>query len=160
MMMSFCYFRDQKVDVAIIEVGLGGRLDSTNIISPDLSIITNIGLDHTQFLGNTVTEIAGEKAGIIKENTPVVIGEANDEVKEVFLEAAFESDSPIYFADFEQPIIVSEQKGGKWVYSTKEYINVIGKLGGNAQINNSNTIFTAIKILKQIGYNISENAIY
>lgn len=159
MIMSFCYFREMKVDVAIIEVGLGGRLDSTNIISPDLSIITNIGLDHTQFLGKTLVKIASEKAGIIKENIPVIIGEANDEVKEVFLEAAFECNAPIYFADFEQPIITSEQQNGKWIYSTKEYTNVVGELGGNAQINNSNTIFTALKILNQIGYKISKEAI-
>ncbi len=82
--MAFDYFSKQKVDIAIIEVGLGGRLDSTNIITPELSIITNIGLDHTQFLGNTLPEIAGEKAGIIKQNIPVVIGETNSETEKVF----------------------------------------------------------------------------
>lgn len=160
MMMAFCYFREMKIDVAIIEVGLGGRLDSTNIITPDLSIITNIGLDHTQFLGNTLMQIAQEKAGIIKENIPVIIGEANDEVKEVFLDVALELNSPILFADVEHSIISSKQNNGKWVYSTKEYSDVIGELGGNAQINNANTIFTAIKKLCQLGYSIRSEAIY
>ena len=159
MMMSFCYFRDQKVDVAVIEVGLGGRLDSTNIILPDLSIITNIGLDHTQFLGTTLVKIASEKAGIIKENTPVVIGEANDEVKEVFLEKAFECDAPIAFADFEQPIIDSAQKDGKWSYTTNNYPVIVGELGGNVQLNNANTILIAISKLKQLDYDISEDAV-
>lgn len=159
MMMSFCYFREQKVDVAIIEVGLGGRLDSTNIITPDLSIITNIGLDHTQFLGTTIHEIAKEKAGIIKENIPIVIGEANDETKEIFLETAFEHDAPIAFADFIQPITSSKQEDGKWIFSTEKYGDIVGELGGNAQIYNANTILVAIDKLKQLDYNINEKAI-
>ena len=82
--MAFRYFADQKVDVAVIEVGMGGRLDCTNIIHPDLCVITNIGLDHTQYLGDTLTKIAKEKAGIIKEGVPVVIGRAQGAVKRVF----------------------------------------------------------------------------
>jgi len=82
--LAFSVFARKKVDIAIIEVGLGGRLDATNIILPELSVITNIGLDHTQFLGNTLEQIAGEKAGIIKRNTPVVIGEYQDETINVF----------------------------------------------------------------------------
>lgn len=160
MMMAFCYFREQKVDVAIIEVGLGGRLDSTNIITPDLSIITNIGLDHTQFLGTTLEEIAREKAGIIKAGIPVVIGEANDDVKEVFLEQAFECDAPIAFADFEQPVIFSEQKDGKWFYSTNNYPTIIGELGGQAQINNANTILLSVSKLIHLGYNIPPEAVF
>lgn len=159
MMMSFCYFREQEVDIAIIEVGLGGRLDSTNIIEPDLSIITNIGLDHTQFLGSTVQEIAREKAGIIKEDTPIVIGEANDEIKEIFLEKAFEQNAPIAFADFVQPITASKQENGKWIYSTNNYGDIVGELGGNAQIYNANTILVAIEKLVQLDYNITEEAI-
>lgn len=160
MMMAFCYFRDQEVDIAVIEVGLGGRLDSTNIITPDLSIITNIGLDHTQFLGNTVEKIASEKAGIIKTGIPVVVGEATDTVKEVFLEKAFEVGAPIQFADFEQPIEDNRHEDGKWIYSTRHLKNIISELGGNAQINNANTILVAIERLKQLGYNIPDNAIY
>lgn len=97
--MAFDYFAKEKVDIAIIEVGLGGRLDSTNVIKPELSVITNISLDHVSMLGNTLAEIAVEKAGIIKPNTPVVIGETQPETKEVFIKKAEECKAPIYFAD-------------------------------------------------------------
>ena len=97
--MAFDYFAKEKVDIAIIEVGLGGRLDSTNVIKPELSIITNISLDHVAMLGNTLTEIAVEKAGIIKPNTPVVIGETQSETKDVFINKAKECNAPIFFAD-------------------------------------------------------------
>jgi dihydrofolate synthase/folylpolyglutamate synthase len=96
--MAFDYFAKEKVDIAIIEVGMGGRLDATNIITPLVSVITNIGLDHTQFLGNTIEAIAGEKAGITKPNTPVVIGEYTPETKAVFLAKAQKTNSAIYFA--------------------------------------------------------------
>ncbi|MBR6495300.1 MAG: bifunctional folylpolyglutamate synthase/dihydrofolate synthase [Prevotella sp.] len=102
--MAFKYFADEQVDVAVIEVGLGGRLDSTNIITPMLSVITNIALDHTQFLGSTLAEIAAEKAGIIKRGVPVVIGEATLETRPVFEQKAREMDAPIFFAEeFELP---------------------------------------------------------
>ena len=97
--MAFDYFAKQKVDIAIIEVGLGGRLDSTNIITPEVSVITNIGLDHTQFLGDTLELIAHEKAGIIKPNVPVVIGETQKETRPIFRRIAKENNTPIYFAD-------------------------------------------------------------
>ena len=96
--MAFDYFASESVDIAIIEVGLGGRLDSTNIINPEVSVITNIGYDHMQFLGETLKAIASEKAGIIKNNTPVVIGEKQDEVMDVFLEKASEMNAKIYFS--------------------------------------------------------------
>lgn len=96
--LAFWYFKKEQVDFAVIEVGMGGRLDSTNIISPLLSVITNIGLDHTQFLGNTLAEIASEKAGIIKPNTPVVIGEYTPETQPVFIAKAKQEHAPIYFA--------------------------------------------------------------
>ena len=96
--LAFEYFAKEKTDINIIEVGMGGRLDSTNIITPLVSVITNIGLDHTQFLGTTLKSIATEKAGIIKENTPVVIGEYTPETKEVFLTKATQTNSDIYFA--------------------------------------------------------------
>ena len=96
--LAFQYFAEQKVDVAVIEVGLGGRLDCTNIIHPDLSIITNISFDHIQFLGNTLPKIASEKAGIIKHNIPVVIGEYTDETRPVFEKKAKELSAPIFFA--------------------------------------------------------------
>ena len=97
--MAFDYFAKEKVDIAIIEVGLGGRLDSTNVIKPELSVITNISLDHVNMLGNTLAEIAVEKAGIIKPNTPVVIGETQPETKDVFIKKAKECNAPIFFAD-------------------------------------------------------------
>ena len=97
--MAFDYFAKEKVDIAIIEVGLGGRLDSTNVIKPELSVITNISLDHVNMLGDTLAEIAVEKAGIIKPNTPVVIGETQPETKDVFIKKAEECKAPIYFAD-------------------------------------------------------------
>ena len=96
--MAFDYFAKEQVDIAIVEVGLGGRLDSTNLIHPEVAVITNIGLDHTQFLGDTLPEIAFEKAGIIKKNVPVVIGEKQDEVQAVFLNKAKETASAIFFA--------------------------------------------------------------
>ena len=102
--MAFKYFAEQHVDIAVVEVGLGGRLDCTNIITPVLSIITNISFDHTQFLGNTLAEIASEKAGIIKKGVPVVIGETVKETKKVFEDKALEMNAPIVFAEeFHQP---------------------------------------------------------
>lgn len=97
--LAFDYFANEQVDIAIVEVGMGGRLDSTNLITPELSIITNIGLDHVQFLGDTLEKIANEKAGIIKEGIPVVIGETQSETHQVFEDKATECHSPIYFAD-------------------------------------------------------------
>lgn len=96
--MAFDYFASEKVDIAIVEVGLGGRLDSTNIITPVLSVITNIGLDHTQFLGETLPEIAVEKAGIIKKNISVIIGERQYDIEKVFIDRAMEEKAPIFFA--------------------------------------------------------------
>ena len=113
--LAFHFFAEEKVDIAIIEVGLGGRLDSTNIITPEISVITNIGLDHTQFLGETLPEVAFEKAGIIKKGIPVVIGERQKEVESVFLEKTQEMESSIVFAsdfsyDFETDLLGSYQK--------------------------------------------------
>lgn len=110
--MAFQYFAESHVDIAIIEVGLGGRLDSTNIITPEVSVITNIGLDHTRFLGNTLEGIAAEKAGIIKNKIPVVIGRAIPETKRVFMEKAKASNSDLYFAeDYAGYIYDSDLKG-------------------------------------------------
>jgi len=96
--MAFDWFASEKIDIAVIEVGLGGRLDSTNIITPEVSVITNISYDHMDLLGNTLQKIAFEKAGIIKPGIPVVVGEEQAEIKNVFLQSAAENDSPIYFA--------------------------------------------------------------
>lgn len=155
--MAFKYFAEQHVDVAIIEVGLGGRLDCTNIIMPDMCIITNISLDHTQFLGNTLEKIAKEKAGIIKSGIPVIIGETSTETRTVFQNKAAETHAPITFAEDES--LVEDWKTGTdgyRIYQTKDYANLKGELGGLYQIKNTNTILTAVRQLKQIGYTITE----
>lgn len=159
MMMAFSYFADCQVDAAIIEVGLGGRLDSTNIISPDLCIITNIGLDHVQFLGDTVEKIAVEKAGIIKHNIPVVIGEAENGVRLVFEHTAKNVGAPIIFAEDEQPVISQKQTTKGWKLETKNYSTVLDELGGYAQLKNAATILCAIDELKTLGYTIPTNAV-
>lgn len=142
--MAFCYFADEKVDVAVIEVGLGGRLDCTNIIHPDLCIITNISFDHTQFLGDTLAKIAGEKAGIIKKDIPVVIGETTPETKAVFLQRAEEVNAPIIFAED----------------TTKnDYPGMRTELQGLYQIKNTRTILTALPLLKKAGYHIDEQSV-
>lgn len=155
--MAFKYFAEQHVDVAIIEVGLGGRLDCTNIITPDMCIITNISFDHTQFLGNTLEKIAKEKAGIIKSGIPVVIGETSTETRTVFQNKAAETHAPITFAEDEY--LVEDWKTGTdgyRIYQTKDYADLKGELGGLYQIKNTSTILTAVRQLKQIGYTITE----
>lgn len=155
--MAFHYFAQEKVDVAIIEVGLGGRLDCTNIIRPDLCVITNISFDHVQFLGNTLTQIAREKAGIIKEGVPVVIGETTPETKPVFVGCAKEMHAPIVFAEEEQLLHSSlPDEKGKRIYQTEDYANLEGELGGLCQLKNTNTLLSAIRQLKQAGYQITE----
>lgn len=155
--MAFNYFAEQQVDVAIIEVGLGGRLDCTNIIRPDLCLITNISFDHVQFLGDTLAKIASEKAGIIKPNIPVVIGETTPETKPVFAQKALQEGAPIHFAEEEQVVISLLPRDGKNYYWTKEYPHLEGELGGLCQIKNTNTILCAIRILQRIGYKIKES---
>lgn len=142
--MAFRYFADEKVDVAVIEVGLGGRLDCTNIICPDLCIITNISLDHTQFLGSTLAQIAGEKAGIIKSGIPVVIGETTPETKPVFLQKAQEVGAPIYFAEEND---------------REDYPGVEFELKGLYQTKNKRTILTALPLLKEAGYRLDEQSV-
>lgn len=155
--MAFFYFAEQKVDIAIIEVGMGGRLDCTNIIHPDLSIITNISFDHMQFLGNNLAKIANEKAGIIKADVPVVIGETTDETKPVFSKKAKEVGAPIIFSEEEHLLKSSSvNEKGEIVYQSDEYHNLLGELGGLYQIKNTNTLLSAIKKLKAIGYKLSE----
>jgi len=159
--MAFDYFAHEKVDIAVIEVGLGGRLDCTNVISPVLSIITNISFDHTALLGNTLSAIATEKAGIIKSNTPVIIGEALPETKNIFLQKAQAEKAPVVFVEEENPIVRAELSDtGKWIFETKDYSNLIGELGGLVQEKNAATVLCAIKILKEKGYKIIDSAVY
>tara|TARA_R100001369_G_scaffold11429_1_gene24884 strand:+ start:6968 stop:8191 length:1224 start_codon:yes stop_codon:yes gene_type:complete len=138
--MAFTYFGKEKVDVAVIEVGLGGRLDSTNIIHPLLSVITNIGLDHTDILGNTLEEIAAEKAGIIKLNTPVVIGEHQDETFPVFQKIAEKNSAKLILASLEDIVLETDLKG-------------------DYQDKNSRTAYVATKELQSLGFNISSENI-
>lgn len=146
--MAFKFFADCGVDVAVIEVGLGGRLDCTNIITPLLSVITNISLDHTQFLGNTRAAIAKEKAGIIKRGVPVVIGEADGETRPVFFETAKEMHAPIVFAEDEMQISsCSPTEKGGIDYETKELGLLHGELGGMYQVKNTNTVLCAVNQL-------------
>lgn len=149
--LAFKYFDEQKVDIAIIEVGLGGRLDCTNIISPILSIITNISFDHTQFLGDTLAKIAAEKAGIIKKGVPVIIGEANEETSPVFQSKANEVNSDIVFAE-DNAIVTSSSPmadGGRRYYLSNNS-TLVGELSGDYQERNMNTILCACNILKQM----------
>ena len=146
--MALRYFSDMKVDVAVIEVGLGGRLDSTNIITPTLSVITNISFDHTQFLGDTLAKIAGEKAGIIKRGVPVVIGEATEETQPVFCRKAEEAGAPITFAeDHPEVTAATPSEDGGMVYETEHWGRIYGELGGLYQIRNANTILHAVNQL-------------
>ncbi|MCB9227044.1 MAG: bifunctional folylpolyglutamate synthase/dihydrofolate synthase [Chitinophagales bacterium] len=159
--MAFQYFKEQKVDVAVVETGLGGRLDSTNIITPLLSVITNISFDHTNMLGNTLAEIAKEKAGIIKPNIPVVIGEYQEEIENVFRNKAKECNSQLYYAkeivelynfnsNFEGSTFETYFNKQKMVYTTDLY--------GNYQKKNIQTALASIFLLKK-DFNITQNNI-
>ncbi len=160
MSMAFDYFAHCKVDVAVVEVGLGGRLDSTNIISPLLSVITNISFDHMNFLGDTLEKIAGEKAGIIKAGIPVVIGEAEGDVRKVFEEKARETVSRIVFAEDEEPVKKAELlPNGKWLFQTEAYPDLVGELGGLVQEKNAATVLCAVKELQQT-FRIPDEAVY
>ena len=139
--MAFDYFAQEQVDIAIIEVGLGGRLDSTNIIKPKVSVITNIGLDHTQFLGTKLEDIAREKAGIIKPDTPIVIGETQLETEIVFIDKATKEKSPLYFADQ----LINE------IYSTD--------LKGDYQMRNVRTVLQTIDVLNKAEFTISKELV-
>lgn len=151
--LAFQYFKDQQVDIAVIEVGLGGRLDCTNIITPVLSIITNISFDHTQYLGDTLAKIAAEKAGIIKRGVPVLIGEANEETRPVFEAKAREMEAPITFAEDRQEILTATpQANGTMMYTTKHNGILFGELGGAYQTKNMNTILIAAYLLAIEGF--------
>ena len=146
--LAFKYFAEQHVDYAIIEVGLGGRLDCTNIITPILSIITNISFDHTNFLGNTLEKIAKEKAGIIKQNISVIIGETTNETKPVFKTCAESMNAEIIYADENDEIIsFTMNEDGGITYNTRSFGIIQGELGGLYQKKNTNTILHAVRFL-------------
>lgn len=163
--LAFDYFARQKVDVAVVEVGMGGRLDSTNVLSPDLCIITNIGLDHTQFLGDTLEKIAVEKAGIIKKETPVVIGETQAETRPVFERIAAERNAPIVFADQQfrlddagtdaERLRFNVIRSGEQIYS-----GCTCPLAGSYQFHNIATFLQAAELMYIVGYgDLDERAI-
>ncbi|HPS10819.1 MAG TPA: Mur ligase family protein, partial [Paludibacteraceae bacterium] len=154
MAMAFRYFADCAVDVAVIEVGLGGRLDSTNIVSPALSVITNISFDHTEFLGNTLAQIAAEKAGIIKPETPVVIGEVVPETRPVFIEKAQKHHSPLVFAEENIPVKFIEYSADKMIVETLDNEKLIVGLCGEYQLKNIATVLTAVEELQKLGFAI------
>ena len=160
MMMAFDYFARQEVDAAVIEVGLGGRLDSTNIITPDLCVITNISYDHVQMLGHTLPQIAREKAGIIKSGIPVVIGEAQGEVKQVFIDKAREVGAPIFFAEECVRFDSARQSARGWEFDSPEYPHLFGELGGLCQEKNAATVLTAVARLRELGYRITDQSVY
>jgi dihydrofolate synthase/folylpolyglutamate synthase len=156
--MAFKYFKEQRVDIAVIEVGLGGRLDCTNIINPILSVITNISFDHTQFLGHTLAAIAAEKAGIIKAGVPVIVGETNAETKPVFLAKAEEVNAPIIFAEDSSEILSFEQDcaHATLLYTTRTMSELRGELCGYCQEKNTNTVLHALTALRQAGLHFEE----
>ncbi|KAB2918609.1 MAG: bifunctional folylpolyglutamate synthase/dihydrofolate synthase [Bacteroidetes bacterium] len=159
--MCFDYFAKQQVDIAIIETGLGGRLDSTNIILPQLSVITNIGWDHTDLLGDTLAKIAFEKAGIIKPNTPVVIGESDAETAPVFINKATEENAPIVFADAQLQLQNFDNRGDVAVFDVWQNNQVLFSgvecdLTGIYQKKNITTVLAAVLQLQEQGWEITE----
>lgn len=159
--MCFDYFAKQQVDIAIIETGLGGRLDSTNIIRPQLSVITNIGWDHTDLLGDTLAKIAFEKAGIIKSNTPVVIGESDEETAPVFINKAKDENAPIGFADAQLQLQNFDSRGDVAVFDVWQNNQVLFSgvecdLTGIYQKKNIVTVLAAVLQLQKQGWEITE----
>jgi dihydrofolate synthase / folylpolyglutamate synthase len=162
--LCFQYFADTKVDFAVIETGLGGRLDSTNVIQPELSIITNIGMDHVQLLGDTLEKIAGEKAGIIKANTPVLISTTQEEIKHVFINKAQTEQAPIRYADQEYSFKILEKRieHNSIEITNLNSGNVIQaqtSLIGNYQPNNTIGVIAAIDELRKLGHKIQDSSI-
>lgn len=162
--MAFWYFQKQQVDVAVIETGMGGRLDSTNVLFPELSIITNIGFDHQDFLGETLQEIAGEKAGIIKPNTPVVIGKTHYRTRWVFLDRARDLRAPIRFADVHFDAVKIGQSEAHsqyqvWYNDEIIYENLELGLQGPYQYENLQTVLQSVKSLRALDWDIGEKAL-
>jgi len=151
--LAFQYFADKTIDIAIIETGMGGRLDATNIITPILSIITNIGFDHTQFLGDTLEKIAGEKAGIIKPGVPVVIGEYDEETAAVFRQKAAETNSSIYFAsDCDFPEYDSDLKGVYQKHNKRTVLKAVEVLKESLIINEDDIINGLLNVSDNTGF--------
>nr|WP_045459167.1 folylpolyglutamate synthase/dihydrofolate synthase family protein [Sporocytophaga myxococcoides] len=162
--LGFDYFKSQKVDIAIIETGLGGRLDSTNIIQPLVSLITNISLDHQNILGDTLAKIAGEKAGIIKQGVPVVLSEMQESIAEVFIQAAEAKKSTITFASSEFSLINKRLENGYLISDvfhngSLKYKDLKSGLPGLYQLKNLAGVLETTNVLNQKGFKIDETAI-
>ncbi len=157
--MAFDYFAWRNVNVAVIETGLGGRLDSTNIVTPQLSIITNIGLEHQEFLGNTLEEITLEKAGIIKHGQPVIVGRAEGVVREVLEGYAKRMYSEIRFAQDKPEVISARHTANVLQLETNNYGIINCELTGDYQVENANTVLTALNLLKRLKYRIKDDAV-
>jgi dihydrofolate synthase / folylpolyglutamate synthase len=164
--LAFDFFRNEAVDIAVIEVGLGGRLDSTNVITPILAVITNIGYDHTDILGDTLPKIAAEKAGIIKKNVPVVISERNIETENVFISKAKEESTEIYFASDYFEAVFKGYSENCMLFSILQLFDnqvvideLLSELAGKYQLKNIVGVFKSIEILRELGYKISEENI-
>ncbi|MBB6325734.1 dihydrofolate synthase/folylpolyglutamate synthase [Algoriphagus iocasae] len=158
--MAFWYFAESQVDISIVEVGMGGRFDSTNVVVPEVSVITNIGFDHVQFLGETLPEIAGEKAGIIKNSVPVVISQTQVETKPVFLKKAESCQAPIVFADQNwkiEKLGLSEGNAHYLASSSKEVIDLEIDLLGDYQKYNLPGILETVNQMRALGWIISSS---
>ncbi|HEU4901486.1 MAG TPA: folylpolyglutamate synthase/dihydrofolate synthase family protein [Flavisolibacter sp.] len=158
--MAFQYFVEQEVDIAIIEVGLGGRLDSTNIISPELSVITNIGWDHMNMLGNTLEEIATEKAGIIKKNIPVVIGETLPETKPVFQKIGTANQASVYWSEnlveIQSQHLSPEVLSAEFKTGNGHILQIETDLAGIYQVQNLRTVLAAVDVLNALGWELKD----
>ena len=161
--LAFWYFAKEEVDIAIIEVGMGGRLDSTNVISPELCVITNIGFDHTQFLGDTLPQIAGEKAGIIKEAVPVVVSHTQKEIQSVFLQKAASMQANLVFADQRWEVRkireAAFRKASYTVKVGKEIFDLEFDLQGDYQRFNLPGILESVEQLRQQGWKLTKQAL-
>ncbi len=163
--LAFWYFAKEQVDIAIIEVGMGGRLDSTNVISPELCVITNIGFDHTQFLGDTLPLIAGEKAGIIKQDVPVVVSHTQKEIQSVFLQKAASMEANLVFADQQWEVTRTQNPDASplarfQVKGRSDAFELEFGLRGDYQRFNLPGILEAVEQLRQKGWNLSKEALH
>jgi dihydrofolate synthase/folylpolyglutamate synthase len=157
--MAFDYFAWRNVNVAVVETGLGGRLDSTNIVTPELSIITNVGLEHQQFLGDTLEQIASEKAGIIKHGKPVIVGRADGIVRDVIEAQAKRMYAEVKFAQDRPEVKEAKHVDGMLRLNTKSYGTINCELVGDYQVENTNTVLVALNLLKRMKYRIKNDAV-
>lgn len=160
--MAFAYFRDQSLDISVVETGMGGRLDCTNVIQPEVSVITNVSIDHSDFLGKRLGDIAYEKAGIIKKYTPVVLGRSQEpEVLEVIRQKAHEMEAPLVMADRSDEVMMyQEMDGGGLLFTTQHYGTFRTPLSGLHQVENIRAVLEAVKLLNEKGWNLSSDTVH